>query len=310
MPNSPTSRRHLLTKLMALAGTGAAAASGLQGCSSAPRIALNQRLPMPLRAGETGDYSLALVLGSGGPRGYAHVGVLQALSRMGIKPDLVVGTSIGSLIGALYASGMPIERIWQLVLESNPMNWIGDLTWHRFGWVTGDSIERDIDWAVGGRSIEALPIRFVAVATRIPTGERTEFGSGNVGAAVRASSSIVGTFIPVKIGEHVYSDGDLVAPVPVLTAKRLGARRIIAIDVSANLIETPDWASIFPSWVANGIMREQMILRELAEADVAIRVPMRYFASATFGYKEYARKCGEQAVEAARPKLLELGLIK
>ncbi len=237
------------------------------------------------------------------------MGVIQGLHRMGIKPDLIVGTSIGSLIGALYASGMPVERIWQLILESTPMNWVGDLTWHRFGWITGDSIERDIDWAVGGRSIEELPIRYVAVATRLPTGERTEFSRGNVGAAVRASSSILGTFIPVKIGEHVYGDGDLVAPVPVLTAKRLGAKHIIAVDVSANLQDTPDWANVFPSWVANGIMREQMILRELAQADVAVRVPMNYFAPPTYGYKEYARSCGEKAIAAAQPRLRELGLI-
>ncbi len=286
-----------------------AAGAGLSACSSTPRRALNRPLPEPLRDGESGNYALALVLGSGGPRGYAHVGVIQGLHRMGIKPDLIVGTSIGSLIGALYASGMPVDRIWQLVLESTPMNWIGDLTWHRFGWVTGDSIERDIDWAVGGQSIEELPTRFIAVATRIPTGERTEFAKGNVGAAVRASSSIVGTFIPVKIGEHVYSDGDLVAPVPVLTAKSLGARRIIAVDVSANLRDTPDWANIFPSWVANGIMREHMILRELALADIALRVPMNYFASATHNYKQYARDCGELAIEAARPRLREVGLL-
>lgn len=295
-------------------GIGALALSTLAlsagGCSSALRLAQSKNPPQPLAANETGNYSLALVLGSGGPRGFAHVGVLKALTKLGIKPDLIVGTSIGSLIGSLYAAGMPIEKIWQLVEESSPMNWVGDVTWHRFGWLTGDALERDVERAVGGKSIEELPTRFVAVATRLPVGERIEFARGSVATAVRASSSIVGTFIPLRIGEHVYGDGDLVAPVPVLTAKNLGAKKIIAIDVSANLRDTPDWANAYPSWIATGIMREQMIVREMAMADLAIRVPMNYYAYATTNYKVYARDCGEKALMDALPRLRELGLVK
>lgn len=293
--------------LTALAGLGLV---GLNGCGAAPRAALSSALPRPLPERPTGSHALALVLGSGGPRGFAHIGVLAALEQLGVRPDLIVGTSMGSLIGALYASGMPVSEIWKLVLEARPMSWAGDLIWHRYGWLTGEGIERDVDRAVGGRNIEALPIRFVAVATRLPTGERTEFGSGNVGAAVRASSSIVGTFIPVKIGDQVYGDGDLVAPVPVETAKRLGARRIIAVDVSADLRSTPDWDGSYPSWIATGIFREHLIKRELAMADVPIRVPMRYYAHGGDEYKVYARDAGRAAVEAATPALRAAGLIR
>lgn len=299
--NAP--RRRLLSAAVGTIGLTAG------GCSSALRLAQSKNPPQPLALNETGSYSLALVLGSGGPRGFAHVGVLKAFANLGIKPDLIVGTSIGSLIGSLYAAGLSVPQIWRLVEESSPMDWVGDITWHRFGWLTGDALERDVERAVGGKSIEDLPTRFIAVATRLPIGERVEFARGSVATAVRASSSIVGTFIPLRIGEHVYGDGDLVAPVPVLTAKNLGAKKIIAIDVSANLRDTPDWANAYPSWVANGIMREHMIVREMALADLAIRVPMTYYAYATSGYKVYARDCGEKAVMDALPRLRELGLV-
>lgn len=272
-------------------------------------MALYPNLPVPLSADERGNYRLALVLGSGGPRGFAHVGVLVALDRLGIRPDLIVGTSMGAAIGALYASGMPLPAIWQRVMDSGFGDWLPDLTLHHFGWLTGETIEREIDRAVGGRPIEALPVRFVAVATRVPSGVRTEFARGNVGTAVRASSSVFGQIVPVQIGEHAYSDGDLVSPVPVETARRLGARHVIAVDVSADLRDSPDWTQIRSHWVSTGIYREQIIVRELAQADVPIRVRMNYYAYGDQNYKAYARAMGMAAVEAALPKLRALGLV-
>lgn len=292
--------------LAALAGLGLI---GLHGCGSAPRVALSRDLPRPLVEPVKSSYPLALVLGSGGPRGFAHIGVLEALERLGIRPDLVVGTSMGALIGALYASGIPARNIWDLVREARPISWASDLTWNRYGWLTGEGLERDVDRAVGGRSIESLPVRFVAVATCLPTGERTEFAFGNVGTAVRASSSVIGTFVPVQIGDRVYGDGDLVAPVPVATAKRMGARRIIAIDVSASLSDTPDWGGSYPNWIATGIFREHLIREELPLADVPIRVHMRYYASGNDEYKEYARAAGVAAIDAAVPQLRAAGIL-
>lgn len=305
-------RRQLLRRLSAGVIAPGLVAGLAAGCASTTPATFEGPLPAPaeLRASDLRDYRLALVLGSGGPRGFAHVGVLRVLEAEGFKPDLVVGTSMGAVVGALYAAGLSASDIRLALWQATPAHWADDLViWHKFGWVAGERLQREIDSAVGGRVIEALPTRFVAVAARIPTGERTEFGYGSTGAAVRASAATLGEILPVRIGSAVYADGDLVAPVPVRTARRLGARHVVAIDVSADLREASDWSKMKMDSITQGIMRKQMIDAEVADADVTIRVPIPYVAGSGPEYREYALERGEQAARAALPRLRELGVI-
>lgn len=287
-------RRELLRSALALPlGVGAGLCLG--GCSSAPKRYEGNDPPQPMPRWSGPPPKLALVLGSGGPRGFAHVGVLRALESRGITPDLIIGTSMGALVGVLYASGMPVRQIQKHLWQASPSDWFSDITWHRFAWLTGAALQRDVNQALSGRSIEQLPTRFIAVATMLPTGERVEFGRGDAGAAVRASSSVPGLFVPFQIGENTYGDGDLVAPVPVATAKRLGAHKIIAVDVSADLRDTPDWSRTRIDWITQGIQRKTLVDREMVLADWPIQVRMQYYASATKDYKNYAADMGEQA---------------
>jgi NTE family protein len=276
---------------------------------SGPVVLDYEHLPRPVDARMVGAYPNALVLGSGGPRGLAHIGVLQVLQAAGYKPDLVVGASMGALVGALMSAGRSADEMEQRVLDPDVWNWLRDLTWSRQGWLRGDAIERILRRAGADVVLEDLPLRVVAVATQLPAGERVEFGYGDAISAVRASSASPGMFVPVVIGGRLYADGDIVAPVPVDTARRLGARRIIAVDVSAFADTTPPADQMTMEWVQGDIRRRLLIERELPAADAVIRVRMPYYLGLGEESRATAIEAGRQAARAALPQLRRLGLV-
>lgn len=186
-----------------------------------PLLALKETKP---------PYQLAVVLGGGGLRGYAHIGVLQALNEAGIYPDLIVGTSVGAVVGAAYASGLMPRDIWHTA-ENQTMLHLADITLSGPGIVKGEALADWMNRLVRGRSIEQLPIRFAAVATDIDQASPYVITAGDTGEAVRASAAIPGIFIPVKITDHVLVDGGVASLVPVSAAKALGAQKIIAVDI-------------------------------------------------------------------------------
>lgn len=174
---------------------------------------------------------IALVLGGGGCRGYGHLGVIRVLQRHSFKPDLVVGTSAGSLVGALYAAGLraeEIERYGQNLSPNLMRGWI----FPKLGIFSGRRIRRFVEDRVGKGPMQSMPIRFAAVATDLRNGERVILDRGDVGLAVQASSSAPGLLEPVRVGKRLLVDGNLVAPVPVDAARRLGAGKVLAVDVS------------------------------------------------------------------------------
>lgn len=179
---------------------------------------------------------IALVLGGGGTKGFAHVGVIKALEQNGITPTLVVGTSVGSLVGSLYASGMTSARLEQLALTTADSELL-DFTLSNQGFVEGIKLKNFINTNVGNRPIEAFPIRFAAVAAEKNSLIKTVFTTGDTGLAVQASCSVPNIFIapriPIKVGKK-YIDGGVVSLVPVDSARDLGADIIIAVDVTAD----------------------------------------------------------------------------
>jgi len=158
---------------------------------------------------------VALVLGGGGCRGYGHIGVLRVVERSGLKPDLVVGSSAGSLVGAFYASGMSAAEIERYGERLSP-NLLRDWIFPKLGLFGGEGIRRFVVARVGERMIESLPVRFAAVATDLRTGELAILDRGDLGRAVQASSSAPGLLEPVRIGEQLL----LLRAIPTLQQQR------------------------------------------------------------------------------------------
>lgn len=178
---------------------------------------------------------VALVLGGGGAKGFAHVGVIKALEEQGITPTLIVGTSVGSLVGSLYASGYTPAQLERLAITTTDSE-LTDFVLSNQGFVEGIKLKNFINTKVGGQTIENFPIRFAAVAAEKHTLKKAVFTTGDAGLAVQASCSVPNIFIAPRIPETVgkkYIDGGVVSLVPVDSAHDLGADIIIAVDVTA-----------------------------------------------------------------------------
>ena len=174
---------------------------------------------------------VALVLGSGGARGFAHVGVIKALEAAGVKPDLVVGASSGAIVAALYAGGYSGVQLAELAGELDQTALI-DFSLFGQGWVRGEALQAFVNRSLANRPIERLDRPFAVIATESPTGRMVIFNRGDPGLAVRASASVPDVFIPPVIGGVTYIDGGLTSPVPVRVARAMGADFVIAVDLT------------------------------------------------------------------------------
>jgi NTE family protein len=216
---------------------------------------------------------VALVLGGGGCRGYGHLGVLRVLERERLRPDLVVGSSAGAIVGALYAAGMSVDEIERYGDRMSP-NLLRDWVFPKLGIFGGNRIRRFVVDRVGEKRIEALPMRFAAVATDLKSGAMVVLDSGDLGRAVQASSSIPGLLEPVRIGKRLLVDGNIASAVPVRAARRLGAKRVIAVDVTFPP-EQADLSDPFDAlYQGFSILTRRLALEERATADVMIEPPL------------------------------------
>ena len=197
----------------------------------------------------------------------------------------------------------------QRALNLDWLNWIRDLTWSRHGWLRGRSVENLVRSAGAAARLEDLPIRLVTVATAHPSGDRVEFGYGDVVAAVRASSASPGMFVPVMIDVRLLADGDICAPVSATTARKLGAEKILAVDVSAFADTTPPVEFRTLEWVEQDIRRRILIDDELRAADAVIHVRLGYYAGVFHDGRVAAITAGRKAALAALPELRRLGVI-
>ncbi|WP_246487393.1 patatin-like phospholipase family protein [Ferrigenium kumadai] len=244
---------------------------------------------------------VALALGSGGERGFAHVGVIKALEANGISIDIVVGTSAGSVVGALYAGGYKGDALEQLALKLDQAQ-LDDFELSKRGYIRGELLQDFVNKALKNRSIEQLDKPFVAIATQLGSGNAVAFNRGNTGMAVRASSSIPGVFLPVVIGGEEYVDGDLKKPVPVSVAREMGADIVIAVDISQQPKDNPAPEDIIDTLTQSiRIMRQSILARELEAAQIVIRPAIGQTPEIDTASKRRLIKNGEDAAVDALP---------
>lgn len=250
---------------------------------------------------------IGLALGGGAARGFAHVGVIQVLEEAGIRPDVVVGTSAGSLVGAIYASGktgLQLQQVAESMEEAALTDWT--LPLFSRGVFRGEALARYVSSQVQGRTIETMAIPLGIVATDLQSGHGVLFRQGDVGIAVRASSAVPAVFLPVRINGREYVDGGLVAPVPVRYAREMGAELVIAVDISsspeANLAN--DTLQMLLQTFA--IMGSSINRYELKEADMVVRPALSNVRGADFTARRRAIEAGRTAMLAALPQLRAL----
>ncbi|MDB5853167.1 MAG: patatin-like phospholipase family protein [Herminiimonas sp.] len=245
---------------------------------------------------------VGLALGGGAARGFAHIGVIKALESQGIVPDVIAGTSAGSLVGALYAAGNNGFALNQLALdmeEAAISDWSVPLFASSSGVIKGEAIQNYVNKAVHDIPLEKLKIPFGAVATDLNSGQAILFQRGSVGAAVRASSAVPGVFQPVKLGGHTYVDGGLVSPVPVRFARQMGADFVIAVNISAQPAAQAASSSVDILLQTFAIMGQSINQFELREADVVISPALGTMKGNDFNGRNAAILAGERAGMAA-----------
>ncbi len=259
----------------------------------------------PVAAAPKPKPKIALALGGGAARGFAHIGVIKILEQNGIVPDFIVGTSAGSLVGALYAGGFDgfaLQRLALTMDEGVLADWsISGIT---KGVLKGELLEAYVNDRLQGRAIEKLAKPLGVVATDLATGEAVVFRAGNTGIAVHASSAVPGAFRPVRIAGREYVDGGLTHPVPVRAARAMGADIVIAVDVSQNPRNSrpDDIASILLQTFA--IMGRSISRGELTGADIVIR-PQATSGGTDFAARHEVILEGERAALAVLPQLRE-----
>jgi NTE family protein len=281
---------HLLG--LALLLGGCSAFNYTEADSPQPRLAIEKIMPQP---------KVALVLGSGGPRGYAHIGVMKVLEDAGIQYDLVVGSSVGSLLGAFWASGLNAHEIDAISRTGGPLTLFDINPFADRGWIRGQRLQEYVNDQLGNTPIEKFKRRLVVAATQRDTKQPVFMTTGNAGVAVRASSAVVRVISPVGINGVEYEDGDESLPVAVRAARQAGAQFVIAVDVSAHPGSAPEGTA--QTWLDKDANRRARIDPELALADFVIHPDMGYQASPRAAFFERARRSGEEAATQRLPAL-------
>ena len=246
----------------------------------------------------------AVCFGSGSLHGYAHIGAVRAFEALGFKPDLICGTSVGAIIGVLWAAGLTAREIEKTVLDNDrfkfkmprlPLLGLGTL----------DELESLIDKVTGNASIESLPTKFAAIATDLDTGELIRLTRGPAGKAVAASASIPLRYEPTVINGKRLVDGALSEPVPVFTARALGAEQVVAIDVAYRPYEGPVSGFIDVAFQMFHIMVNKLIDKQISQADLGITMDVHEITQNDDVHINLIA-AGEQAIHEKSHQLLEL----
>lgn len=244
---------------------------------------------------------VALVLGSGGPRGFAHVGVIKVLEENGVRPDLIVGASVGAMVGALYAAGLPAAELERLSADLDVRRFFIEWRVLRGRPASGEAVQHYVNMHVGNRPMEALPTRFAAAATRLPDRALVLFNHGDTGLAVRASGASPGQFEPVRIGADHFVDGDEASPVPIVAARALGAKVVIAVDVSAYAASTPP--GVPREWIVKDERRARQVAAEAPAADVLLHPDIGYYAGHDEEYRRRVMRIAESYTRSRMPAI-------
>ena len=272
------------------------AAALLSGCALLGEKPAPPPTPAPIKIG--------LALGGGAARGVAHIGVIKALEAQGIVPDIVVGTSAGAVVGALYSSGLSGFELQKLAMDMDEGQ-VGDWSLPDRGVFKGEALQNYVNRAVANRPLEKLPRSFGVVATDLKSGELALFRSGNTGMAVRASSAVPGVFQPVSINGREFVDGGLVSPIPVRAVRSLGANFVIAVDISVNPRDARTSSTLDVLLQTFAIMGQSISRHEKIEADVVIRPLTAELPATDFAGRHRAVLEGEKATAAVMAEIKE-----
>ena len=245
---------------------------------------------------------VALVMGAGASRGFAHIGVLKILEGSKVPVHMIVGTSAGSFVGSLYAYGFSAFQLQKIALSIDKADII-DYVVPDNGFIKGEKLEAYVNYLVQNTPLEKMRIPFHAVATNVQNGKEIVFSKGNTGMAVRASCAIPGISRPVKIDDVMYVDGGVVSPVAVDAARRLGADVVIAIDISADLDAKQPEGTIDTILQSIGIMQSRISGAQLSRADIVIRPKVGGIGTADFDKRSDAIMEGEKAALEAIPAI-------
>lgn len=275
----------------------------LFGCSSTPPTPSVVAPTVSVATPKTPP-KIGLALGGGAARGFAHVGVIQVLEEAGINPALVTGTSAGSLVAALYASGKngaQLQKVAETMEESTIADWT--LPFFGRGVLRGEALAKYVNAQVGQKPIESMPLPLGIVATDLNSGNDMLFQRGDTGSAVRASSAVPAVFTPVKINGHEYVDGGLSSPVPVRAARKMGAELVIAVDISSPPEGSSASGTIEVLLQTFSIMGKSINGFELKDADVVVRPVLTGVSSSDFSSRKRSIEAGRQAMLQALPQL-------
>jgi NTE family protein len=292
-PAQGCSRRAWVLALPALGLVGCAPFNYRAPDSPNAQAQVTARAPRP---------RVALVLGSGGPRGYAHIGVLKVLEEARIEADMVVGSSVGALIAAFWAAGWSARRIEEASQQGGPLTLFDLSPFADRGWIRGQRLQDYVNRELGPIPIEGMKRRLVIVATRRDDQQPVFFEHGNVGVAVRASSAVPRVLSPVGIEDTEYEDADASLPVAVRAARQADAQFVLAVDVSAVPGTAPPGTPAH--WLQRDTQRRQRIDPEVARADFLLHPDLGYKASPWRSYFVHAQARGEAHARARLPALL------
>jgi NTE family protein len=270
----------------------------LTGCQTAPPPATpSVVLAPPAPKPQLKPPLIGLALGGGAARGFAHIGVIQVLEEAGIRPDLVIGTSAGSLVAALYASGKSGVDLATLA-QAMDGGAITDWSFPGRGLIRGEALARFVREHTGGKRIEQMKLPLGIVATDLDSGQGIVFRVGDTGVAVRASSAVPAVFQPVRIGTREFVDGGLVAPVPVRYARQMGAQLVIAVDISEATEGAATSDAIRMLLQTFSIMGRSINQFELAEADIVLRPKLAGVSGTDFSTRTRSIQAGRDAATA------------
>lgn len=242
---------------------------------------------------------IGLALGAGSARGFSHIGVLKALDEAGLQPDVIAGTSAGSLVGVFYAAGYSPWQIEEVALRVRDIDIADFSTATKRGMLSGAALQKLVNEYLRNVPLERLKIPFAAVATNLRTGDAAVLTQGDAGAAVRASCSIPGVFIPTTVNGQELVDGGLVSPLPVRAARALGADFVIGVDVSSKPgNDSP--AGLYEVMLQSfEIMSRRIVSLESQTADFMIRPDTLRFSSTDFSVRKELIQAGYEAGRAA-----------
>lgn len=243
---------------------------------------------------------IGLALGGGAARGFAHIGVIKVLEANGIKPNIIVGTSAGSVIGSIYASGISASELQQIAIdldEATITDWTNPFVGKLGGMIKGDALQNKINVLVKNRSIEQMKIPLAIVATDLKTGNPILFQRGDTGQAVRASSSVPGIFMPTNILGKEYVDGGLSSPVPIKFTRTLGADIVIAVNISADPSDQSVSGILGTLLQTTTIMGRSITSWELPLADVVVVPQLPQMKGTDFKSRNAAILAGEIAMQ-------------